>query len=277
MITTELGWKTSDGIEIYAKEWRPEGELRAVICLVHGLGEHCNRYDHMAKYYGEHGIALIGYDRRGHGKSGGKRGHTISYDAFLDEIEHLTKLADTNFNGLPKLLYGHSMGGNLVLNFLLRRSQDFEMAVVSGPWIKLAFEPRPFMIFLGKISRKIAPGLTQPSGLDTKHISTDPVEVKKYEEDPLIHDKITSETGMSMMDSCDWLLNSPVNFDLPVLFMHGSEDQIISPEGTKEVHSKAKGDVELKIWPGLFHEIHNEVNRQDVFNYTLNWITSKLN
>ncbi|MEM7106347.1 MAG: lysophospholipase [Bacteroidota bacterium] len=276
METTTFHWSEKDGIKIFAKDWKPATDPRAVICLVHGMGEHCSRYDHMAKFYSEHGIAMVGYDRRGHGNSEGKRGHTTTFEAFLNEIDHLLDAAKERYPGKPIILYGHSMGGNLVLNYFLRRNPDIALLVTTGAWIRLAFEPPKFLIWLARISNKIAPGFTQGNNLKTEHISTDPVEVKKYENDPLVHDRITSATAVNMFDACDWLLAQKTELSVPALIMHGSSDQIIAASGSQDFAANNSGDITTKLWEGMYHEVHNEKDKQAVFNYTLEWVNSKL-
>lgn len=277
MQNTDFNWRTKDGLKIFAKVWKPEQEPTGVICLVHGMGEHCSRYSHVAEYFTQKGFAIIANDHRGHGKSEGKRGHTPSLEMLLNEVSRLIEEADIRFPDRPIFVYGHSMGGNLVLNHLLRKKPKVKGVVVTGPWIKLAFEPSKFLVMLGKLSRKIAPSFTQGSNLDASHISRDKEVVKKYVNDPLIHDQISSEMGMCIMDAGEWLLNgSDKNISTPLLVMHGSGDQITSHKASEEFCSKVTGDISFKSWEGFYHEIHNEVENTDVFNYTWEWMNSKL-
>lgn len=108
----EWGWESNDGLKMYAQSWEPEESPKAVVCLVHGLGEHSGRYAHVGKASTEAGFALAAFDLRGHGKSGGPRGHTPSFDAFMNDIEGFQKQLDKRFSNLPRFLYGHSLGGN---------------------------------------------------------------------------------------------------------------------------------------------------------------------
>jgi len=275
MEQSEFNWRTKDGLKIFAKVWKPEKEAKGVICLVHGMGEHSSRYQHLAEFYINKGFAVIANDHRGHGKSEGKRGHTVSYDKLLLEISRLIEEADIRFPRTPIFIYGHSLGGNLVLNYLLKEKPDVKGVIITSPWIKLAFEPSKVLIMLGKLSRKIAPSFTQSSKLNASHISRNKKVVEKYTNDPLVHDQISSEMGMSIMDAGDWLLNGKKKTHVPLLLMHGSGDQITSFETSKQFSSNIEGDVTFKEWEGFYHEIHNEEEQADVFNYTWDWITSK--
>ena len=181
MKSTTFNWKTKDQLDVHAIDWVPEGDYKAVIALVHGFGEHCERYHHVADFYGENGYAMTSYDHRGHGKTGGKRGHTPNYDALLDGIDDLLKYTAEKHPGKPIILYGHSMGGNLVLNYMLRRKPNVKAVVATAPWIKLGFEPPAFLITLGKITRRLVPGFTQDNGLDSTQLSRDTEVAKAYD------------------------------------------------------------------------------------------------
>lgn len=276
MKSTIFNWKTKDQLDVHAIDWTPDGDYKAVIALVHGFGEHCERYHHVADFYGGHGYAMVSYDHRGHGKSGGKRGHIPNYDALLDGVDDLLKYTAEKHPGKPIILYGHSMGGNLVLNYMLRRKPNVKAVVASAPWIKLGFEPPAFLIALGKITRRLVPGFTQDNGLDSTKLSRDIEVAKTYDADPLVHTKITSATGIGVMESAEWLLKNTGKLPLPLLLMHGTKDQIISIEGSRQFVDKSSGDLTFKEWTGAYHEIHNETNKEDVFQYTLDWINDKV-
>ena len=134
MQTLEWNWKSSDGIEMYSRGWLPAGKPKAAIVLVHGHGEHVGRYEHVGAALTGGGYALLGFDLRGHGRSGGPRGHTPSYEAYMDDIAAFLAQAGERHPGLPRFLYGHSLGGNLVLNYVLRRRPDLTGVIVTGPW-----------------------------------------------------------------------------------------------------------------------------------------------
>ncbi|MEM9823745.1 MAG: lysophospholipase [Bacteroidota bacterium] len=272
MSTKEFSWQTKDQLKIYAVEWSVE-QPKAVIALVHGLGEHCRRYDHLARFFNDQGYAMLGYDRRGHGRSEGKRGHTTSYAAFLDEVQTLVSHCKDKFPDCPLFLYGHSMGGNLALNYLLQRQpKDIKGIVVTGAWIKLATNPPAFLLWLGKLMRIIYPAFTQPNGLDANHISTVKKEVDAYANDPLVHDKVTSATGIDMLKAGNFLATYRGNFSVPLLMMHGGEDKIIDPAGSRDFCQNVSGLVQHKEWPNLYHEIHNEANADEIFNFALQWM-----
>lgn len=271
MTIKELNWTTKEGTTIYAKSWLPS-QPRAVIALVHGLGEHINRYHHVAEYFGNQGIAMIGNDHVGHGQSSGKRGHTPSYNALLDEVETLIEQAKAAVPNRPVFLYGHSLGGGIVLNAVFRRQLSIQGAIATGAAITLPKPPPKLLVAIGKLTRRIYPSLQQPNGLNPQDISRTKAVVAAYLNDPLVHNKISSELGLSLLQNGRWLLEQERTTPLPLLVMHGGHDNITAASGSQAFTEKTKGDVTLKIWAGLFHEIHNEPEQQEVFDYTLKWL-----
>ncbi|MEL6864117.1 MAG: lysophospholipase [Bacteroidota bacterium] len=275
MAINQFSWTTKDGISIFAKDWQVE-QAKAVFCLVHGFGEHSGRYDPTAAWFNERGIAWVGYDRRGHGQSGGPKGHTPNFDAFLDEIDQLLKASQERYPGVPVYLYGHSMGGNLVLNHILRRKPNVKGAITTGTWIKLAQPPPPILLFLAKLMYKIYPAFTQPTKLDASFISSIPEEAKRYSNDPLNHDLMSSGTAVDMLRASEWLQQYQGTFPIPLLMLHGSADKIIDPAASRAFAERIKGQVEYKEWPGQYHELQWDTMREEVYQHTLNWVNQQL-
>lgn len=266
---------TSDQLKLHGIHWKIE-QPKAVICLVHGFGEHADRYNHFAAWFNDKGYAVIAYDRRGHGASEGQRGHTPSYAAYLDEIDLLLQESKKCYPGLPYIIYGHSQGGNLVLNYSIDRKPDAQAIVVTGPWIQLAFEPPKFLVMLGKVMKSVYPSFNNKNQLDPSHVSRDKEIVRKYIDDPLVHDNVSANTGIEMMQSGEKLDNFKGTMPHPTLIMHAGEDKLTDMPSSKRFAERVSGDVTLKIWDGLFHEVHNEPEKEEVFSYTLKWMESKL-
>jgi alpha-beta hydrolase superfamily lysophospholipase len=272
----ELKWKTRDGLDIHGLGWEPDGKIKAVVSLVHGQGEHTARYRNVAAALTRAGYALFGFDQRGHGKSGGPRGHTPSYDHLMDDVEDLLKQSAQRYPGLPQFLYGHSFGGNEVLNFAIRRKPTLAGVIATGPWLKLAFEPPAFKVALGRIMNNIAPGFTQASGLEVAALSRDPKVVDAYVNDPLVHDKISARQFLSIRDAGVWALEHAAEFSLPLLLMHGGADRIVSADATREFAHKGRKNITLQIWDEWYHEIHNEPEQVEVFKTMIIWMDARL-
>ncbi|MEM9884597.1 MAG: lysophospholipase [Bacteroidota bacterium] len=275
MLQKEFNWKTNAQIVIYGRHWSAENP-KAVVCLVHGLGEHINRYDHLARYFNQAGFVVIGNDHCGHGRSEGKRGHVSQYDNFLMEVRHLLATAKAHYKGLPIFLYGHSMGGNIVLNYVLEKKPNIAGIITTGAWIKLAKPPSALLYQTGKLVSKIAPSITQSNDLDPRHISTNPVEVDAYKNDPLVHGQISLGMAVGVFKAADRIAKFSGSLSAPLLAMHGEQDQIVSAEGTTALEKRMQSPIEVKIWEGLFHEIHNEPNQEEIFDYVIEWMEKQM-
>jgi len=279
---SEFSWKTKDNKNIYAKDWQvkdedgTETDIKAVICLIHGLGEHLHRYDHLAAYFNEKGYAIMSFDHYGHGKSEGVRGHLPSFNTHMTNVAQLLATAEERYPLLPKFLYGHSMGGNIALNFALRQTPNIAGIATTGAWITLPKPPSAILVGLARMMKSITPSTQQSNDLDPQNISSDPDEVQKYIDDPLVHDKITFKAATEMLDAAKYLETYEGPITMPALLMHGSEDQLTSPKGSRKLYQNLKGDLAYKSWDGFYHEVHNEPNKMEVFDLTYNWMESKI-
>ena len=275
MSITEWKWRTRDGLESYARGWTVE-KPKAVICLLHGHGEHVNRYNHVGQAFNDAGFALQGFDLRGHGRSAGQRGHIPSYESLLNDISDFLADAQKRYPGLPLFIYGHSMGGNLVVNYVLRYPQGLQGAIVTGPWLRLAFEPPALQLTLGKMMNTLAPSFSQASGLDQAAISRDPEVVRAYAADPLVHNKISARLFTAIHQSGLWALEHAANLKIPMLLMHGGADRITSTGASQEFVAAAGSLITLRIWDGGYHEIHNDLEKVRVIRSMTDWLNEHL-
>jgi alpha-beta hydrolase superfamily lysophospholipase len=253
----------------------PGENLRGVVILIHGLGEHIQRYREWAGLFNSEKIAFAGVDLPGHGLSDGKRGHVRSYNQTDGMIDILVNECKMTFPGIPLFLYGHSLGGNIVLDYLLRLNPKLKGSIVTSPWLKLATEPEKSKRQLASVMKSILPFLVQPTNLVADHLSHDKEVVKNYKNDPLIHGKISLSLLTSALNAAENSLKNASLLKTPLLLIHGSDDKICLPEGSREFASKTDL-AELKIWEGGYHELHNEPFRLDVFKYIMDWIDLKL-
>jgi alpha-beta hydrolase superfamily lysophospholipase len=273
---SEFEFKTFDGLSLFGQTWQPEDRPRAVVCLVHGMGEHSGRYGYVADRLTKAGYIIFAFDLRGHGRSEGQLGHSPSYEALINDIDFLLGEAEKHFPQLPRFLYGHSLGGNLVLNYVLSRKPEFKGVVTTGPWLRLAFEPPRFKIILAQITNYIWPSFSQKSGLDTKALSHDLEVVYAYENDPLGHDHVSARMFNGIYQAGQWALEHASEFSLPLLLMHGGDDKLTSVEASREFADKITKNCTLKIWDGLYHEIHNEPEKEEVFKFLIDWLDKEV-
>jgi acylglycerol lipase len=272
----EFTWQ-QEGETIAAQGWKPT-EVKGVVCIVHGFNEHSSRYARVAEYLGNAGYATLTYDGFGHGKTTGKRGHAPSYDAMLDSVKKILDEAEERFPRTKVFLWGHSMGGGIVLNYILRRHPNITGAIATGPLLKLGFEPPAFKVFLAKMMVNIYPAFTEKAELDSSAISRDKEEVRKYDADPFNHGKITAGTFLGFFEAGKWALENANRLRTPLLIMHGTADKLTSPEGTKEFAARAPQTlVTSKLWEGFYHELHNEpeADRKQVMAYITGWLDAR--
>lgn len=272
----EMFWQASDGLQLFAQSWEPAGEVEGVICLVHGLGEHSGRYGHWVEMLGQAGYAVLAPDLRGHGKSGGARGHTPSFERYMDDLSLLLDEAARRFPDKPCFLYGHSMGGLLVANYVLRRRPRLAGVVITSPGLRTALEKQTGKVAAVRLLGAIAPGLSQPSGLDPATLSRDPAVVEAYRNDSLVHDRISLGMARGSLAAIGYAFAHAAEFSLPLLLMHGAADQLTFAAGSSEFAALLPGDCTLKIWDQLYHELHNEPEKDQVATVLVEWLNSKL-
>lgn len=272
----ESGWQSADGIQFYAQGWEPEGETKAVICLVHGIGEHCGRYAHVAEFLGQAGYALSAFDLRGHGKSGGQRGHSPSFDVYMDDIARSLELAAQRYPGKPCFLYGHSLGGLLVINFALRRKPQLRGVVATSPALRTAVEKQVAKVWMARILGTLFPTLSMATALDVAGLSHDGAVIQRYQHDPLVHGVATLAMAKGSIESIPWVFAHAAEFPLPLLLVHGSQDPITYPDGSRDFAALVPGNCTFKLWEGLYHETHNEPQKEQVLGFMVEWLNSKL-
>lgn len=247
---------------------------KASIVIIHGLGEHCLRYAHVAEALNKIGMNVYTFDFRGHGQSEGTRALVDTHEYRQD----LEKFYLTIPKTLPVFLLGHSMGGLIGLQFLFFvKRLDIKGVVLTGPAIAAGADISPFTRLLVRFLGKYFPKL-KTQKLDPNSTSRDPEMVNSYATDPLIyHDGTRAGTGRELLRAIAEIKTQFKDFDYPVLLMHGEADKITNPEGSKSLFNESiSADKTLKIWDGAYHEILNETNRKEVIEMMTDWLKKRL-
>jgi acylglycerol lipase len=280
MKTFEAKLDGQDGTSFYVQGWEPaDGNPKALIALVHGLGEHSARFTHVGKVMTEAGYALVGFDLRGHGKSSGVRGHTPSLDAYMQDIRQFFKFLEQRYSDAPQFLYGHSLGGLLVLAYAIQYGAGLKGVMVASPGLRTALQEQRAKITMVKLLGSLLPGVTVPSGLDPTAISRDPDVVQAYVNDPLVHYSTTLAFGKAGLKAIDLCFARAREFPVPLLMIHGKGDKLAYPSGSEDFAKlvcAAGGDVTLKLWDNLYHELHNEPEKAEVFRFMIEWLDKHL-
>ncbi len=270
-------WRTADGCQLYAQGWGPAGARRGVVCLVHGLGEHSGRYAHVAAALAAAGYTLVAFDLRGHGRSEGVRGHTPSYAALMDDIDEFLAKAAADFPGSPRFLYGHSLGGSLALNYVLRRRPRLAGVVATSPLLRTAFAPPGWKLTAGKLMYKMRPAFLMPNGLDLSGLSHDPAVARAYTADPLCHDRVSAQLALDMLAGGEYALAEAAGFPLPLLLMHGNSDPITSCAASRQFAAALPPErCTYREWDGCYHELHNELQQGEVLAAVIAWLDAHL-
>lgn len=272
----EFNLQSGDGLRLYAQEWVPDEDMKGIVCVVHGLGEHSGRYAHFGEFLTTNAFVLNTFDLRGHGKSEGPRGHSPSLEVIYDDFSLFLEHARDLHPNQPIFLYGHSLGGMLVLDYAIREEPSINAIISTSPILRPAFEPPAWKITLGRVMYRIMPTLAMSNELDRDALSRDPKVVEAYNADPLVHDRISSRLAIDMLDGGLWLLDNAHQLRIPTLLVHTSADKICSAPASQEFAQKAGDICTLKLWEGLYHEIHNEPEKEDVIKFTLAWIIEQL-
>ncbi len=264
------------GETFYGKYYVP-GITDGVIILVHGLGEHSGRYEeHVIPALLGANLGVITYDQFGHGKTTGKRGHHPGFGELLGCITEMIAKSEKIFGEKKIFLYGHSMGGNVVLNYGLHFPNAVSGIIASSPFLKLAFEPPAWKLALGNWMRKIYPSLTVSNEINPNHLSHDNEVVKAYIADPLNHDRVSPNYSVLLMETGSWAIQNAGRLKKPVLIIHGTADQLTSYKGSEAFAANNQEMVKINLYPGAYHELHNEPGKEEVLKDVTNWLRKKL-
>ncbi len=263
-----------DGSNVIVQDWPlgPGMRPRGIVILVHGLGEHAGRYDHVARQLNAWGFAVRGYDQCGHGESSGARGSLPSDTRLLDDLADLVDSTRArSAKGTPLILIGHSMGGLVVGRFVSLGMRKVDGLVMSSPALDAGMNA--FQKLLVSFLPKIAPDLRVGNGVKPQFISHDPAVVAAYKADPLVHDRISARLARFIAEAGPQTLALAPQWTVPTLLMYAGDDRLINPEGSRAFGAMAPKDVvTTQCFENLYHEIFNEQDATPVFAALKTWL-----
>ncbi|MBN2401954.1 MAG: lysophospholipase [Spirochaetes bacterium] len=262
--------------DIYYQVWLPAKKAKAVLLIVHGIGEHSGRYMNVVNHFVPLGYAVYALDHIGHGRSGGTREFVKRFEDYTDTLSIYYNIVKAAQPAQPIFLLGHSMGGLIAAYFLLDHQADFKGAVISAPSIKVGDISKAAVI-AGKIFALIAPkaGVLK---INSNGISRDPEVVKAYQNDPLVfHRKTTARLGAELLKAITRVNAELERISLPFIVLQGSADRIIDPSGAQMLYDRAASkDKTIKIYNGLYHEVFNEPEKDRVLKDVERWIEARV-
>ena len=250
-----------------------------VVCLIHGIGEYAGRYERVTAAMNEKNIAVVSMDLRGHGLTSGKRGHCAPRKDVLADIDTLIEYAQKQYPGVPLILYGHSMGGNISMDYRKRGNKNSEISgfIISAPWVELVRQISGLLYVTVTTLAKIVPQMTISSGVSERELGNKK-SVGEYKNDPLVHRRVSLETAVDGFTTGNLMAEGKLEDNggakgIPMLLMHGTADKICNVNGSRNV--AAVEDCEYVEWPELFHELHNggfESTGDEVISKMIDWI-----
>lgn len=274
--TTQAPFTLEDGLNLALYDWplpmrwRP----RAVILIVHGLGEHAWRYDPLAQRLNEWGFAVRAYDQRGHGESGGERGVLPRDDQLLFDLAEVVD--DTRRHiaepwSCPLILLGHSMGGLVASTFVQRNMAPVDALVLSSPALDAGISSLMKRV-IGLLHR-LAPNLALPNGLDARRISHSEAVVQAYQKDKLVHDRISARLASFIDTNGPRVVASAPRWHVPTLLMYAGADHLVRPQGSQAFAAVAPREkVSVRCFEDLYHEIFNEADPSAVYATLRQWL-----
>jgi alpha-beta hydrolase superfamily lysophospholipase len=267
--------RMADGMKLAVRSAEVAGPVRAEVVLVHGLGEHAGRYAPVARVLAERGLRLCAWDLRGHGRSGGARGDAEGHARLVEDVarvvEHFTG------KGRPWFLLAHSFGGQLGLRYLEERQPDCAGAVIFAPWLRLAFDPPWWKLALAHTLRRLWPAFPQTTGNNWARLSRDTAHLAALPDLDLVHHRISTRLYFAMREMGEQVLAEAGRLRLPLLLLHGEDDPITCARTTAEFYARAgSADKTLRTYPGVRHEIHNDLGREQVLAEVADWLVARL-
>ena len=268
-----------DGVNLFYRRYLSPRE-RARLVIAHGLGEHSGRYGNVVERLFAKDISIWALDHRGHGKSGGKRGHILNFDEYLSDLRLLIESAREDLPENQKIfLLGHSMGGLIALSFALRQPELIDAVIVSSPALGMVIEVPAAKSILGKVMSFILPGLVLSNELDATKISHDDKVVGAYQNDPLVHDKVSARWFTEFLSTMAAVNQQAQNLRVPILLQVAGDDYLVNARSSQRFFEKLTvGDKTLHVYDGLYHEIYNETEdqRPKVFSDLEYWIENHI-
>lgn len=260
-------------LELYTQSWLPDRSPRAVIALVHGVGEHCGRYMNVVEPLVEAGYAVYSFDQRGHGASAGRRVHVDRWTEYRDDLATFLGIVSAKEPGCPVILYGHSMGSLVVLDYLLQKPTGLAGAIISGVALQPAGVGSPAMIAIARVLTHVTPTLAINLGIDAESLTRDPDALAAYDADPLVTGKATVRWGTESLDTVERIKAGMAGIDLPILVVHGEDDQLNLVAGARALYEALPGaDKTIRVYPGVLHEPHNDMDHKQLAADITAWL-----
>lgn len=249
----------------------PLGDIRGVVLLVHGLGEHSKRYRELAAWLVSQEYAVLAYDHYGHGASIGKRGTLDTETQLRDDLHHMVAIAQRQFKGYPIYLLGHSMGGLVVLDYALLYPQSIDGVIALSPALDLGVSWVKRLLI--QALAPIAANMTLGNGLSVEGISRDTEVVAAYGDDPLVHDRISPRLAQYLLQAGERVQQNASEWQVPTLVLYAGADRLVNPQGSAAFVAAAPSDrVTAQCFTDAYHELHHEPDTDTFYQAIKDWL-----
>ena len=266
----------SDGIKLFAQRHEVDRPKAAVV-LLHGYCEHSLRYGHVVDRFLAGDLSCYLYDQRGHGRSDGPRAAVRRFEEYLSDLDKVFMDVRDHYPEGPLFLLGHSMGGLAACRYALSRKPVLDGIILSSPFFGLKVRVRAVKLALGRLMSRIWPSLSLAGEIDPHLLTHDEAIVQDYIADPSVSKIANARWFTESTEAQRYCLDHAEEWNWPALVMHGGDDRIADPEATREFFRKmAHPESKLIIHEGMYHEIFNEIDRDQVLDMTTDWIDSKV-
>jgi len=272
----EQNWTSFDGLNLYAVLEYPLVPPKAVLAFVHGHGTHCRRYEEWFGSFVREGFAIISFDLRGHGHSGGKQGTIHRYSEYLADVTLMMQKARENFPDIPIVLYGHSMGATIVMSWLELKENLPEMAILASSWLELAQPPGQLKSLAIWLADSILPQVTINTGLKSRDFAPPSPNTPPKERDPLMHKRISARCFREVQRASKKINSESLPDTIPMLFMHGTHDKVSVPAAAEKLANSLPGRVTFREWEEGPHQLHAWDQNDKVTKFTIEWINKQL-
>jgi acylglycerol lipase len=277
MVHREGQFAGHGGLRLYWQAWLPDGDVHAVLLVVHGYGEHGGRYGNLVERLVPRGFAVYALDHRGHGRSEGPRGHVGRFAEFVADLHALRVRVEDEQRGKPLFILGHSMGGLIAVRYLLSHASGLSGAILSSPAFGIHNEPSRLLDWLGRLLSRIAPRTSFQGNVDPQYLSRDPTVGRAYAADPLVHRRASARFFTEFKWAMRNALDRAGEIGLPILILQAGADQLVQVRATEafaaSVGSEAK---QFHLYPEFYHELFNETEKERVFDDLEQWLETRL-
>ncbi len=265
----------ANGLELYYRSWHPTASARAVLVIVHGHGGHSGIFTKMVEYLIERDYIVYSFDLRGNGRSPGQRGYINSWAEFRADLTAFLNLVTTKEKELPLFIIGQSMGGTIALDYVLREPNQLQGLIVMSPALGLGVSP--WKLYISKMLSRILPHFALDTGIDLSAASRDQEAIAAYAQDTLRHSQATARLATELLKTMDWIKAHAMEIQIPILILHGGADRVTLPESSRIFfESLTLADKERREYPDSYHELHNDLNYQEVLADMENWLNRHL-